>query len=94
MFRKMADYLDRNGYGRNLKYFSRSHLNVEIDHGLFDVQAEATLSAIVLPPEAYAKGLRLVDRGFAAMTKLFDGFEQRISEQRGDASSKSRSPAV
>jgi hypothetical protein len=81
MFDRMAEYLERSRFSKELKYFSRGHLNVELDHSLFADGIDELLAKIVLSPAERSEAEALVDRGFAALHRLLDGFEQRILDK-------------
>ncbi|MEJ7731394.1 MAG: hypothetical protein WKG00_19530 [Polyangiaceae bacterium] len=84
MFRKVSQYLERMGFDRKLKYFSKGHLDVELDHEIFE-SVDAELQSIVLAPEARDAALGVVERGFAAQARMLDGFNARIDAESAAA---------
>jgi hypothetical protein len=78
MFRKMSQYLERVKFDRELRYFSKGHLDVELGHTLFEDSVDAKLESIVLPPAVLEEALQVVERGFAAQRRMLDGFDARI----------------
>lgn len=77
-FEKIASYFERFGVVQCLQYFSRTHIDVEKAHEVFEKQMEATLSAIELPAEVRERCLQLVDRAYKAFNEMFDFFEELI----------------
>lgn len=79
MFTKMSEYLERIEFDRELKYFSRKHLDVELAHELFDDKVDSVLERIVLSPTVLDEALALVERAFAAQWRMLDAFDARIA---------------
>lgn len=72
-FERIADQVEKTGEAHELKYFSRSHLDAELSHALFDVEDEHTLYAAPLPPKIQRDAIELVDRCYDDFNKMFDG---------------------
>ena len=72
-FEKVADQVDKTGEGSELKYFSRSHLDAERSHAMFQVEDEHTLYAAPLPAKIRQDAIQLVDRCYDDFHKMFDG---------------------
>lgn len=89
-FEKVADQVDKTGEEHKLKYFCRSHLDVELSHGLFEVDEEHTLYAAPLPEKIRHDAIQLVDRCYDDFNKMFDGLvvacNRRLELARQEAS--------
>lgn len=72
-FNKIVDKMEAFGENENLKYFARSHLDVELAHALFEEDMERELYASPLPSKLRRDALALVDRCYDAFGKMFDG---------------------
>jgi len=72
-FGKVADQVDKTGEGSKLKYFSRSHLDAELGHAMFQVEDEHVLYAAPLPAKIRQDAIQLVDRCYDDFHKMFDG---------------------
>jgi hypothetical protein len=72
-FERVAEQVEKTGEERKLKYFSRSHLDAELSHALFDEEMERTLYATPLPAKTCHDAMRLVDRCYDAFDRMFDG---------------------
>jgi len=72
-FERVAEQVEKTGEERKLKYFSRSHLDAELAHALFDVEEEHTLYATPLPANIRHDAIQLVDRCYDDFNRMFDG---------------------
>ena len=72
-FEKVANQVKKVGEDRNLKYFSSSHLEVEMAHAIFEEEMEKQLFSRPVTVEARRAALQLVDRCYDAFNKMFDG---------------------
>ncbi|MCP0913696.1 MULTISPECIES: hypothetical protein [Legionella] len=72
-FEKVAKQVQKTGEDKNLKYFSSSHLEVEMAHALFEDEMEKKLFARSLPINLRRKALKLIDRCYEAFNRMFDG---------------------
>lgn len=72
-FEKVANQVKKVGEDSNLKYFSSSHLEVEMAHALFEEEMENQLFARPVSIETRRAALQLVDRCYDAFNKMFDG---------------------
>jgi hypothetical protein len=77
-FEKIASYFERLGVVHSLQYFSRTHIDVEKAHEMFEQQMEAMLAKIELPEEIRERCVQLVDRAYKAFGELFDSLEELI----------------
>jgi hypothetical protein len=71
-FGRVAAAVERAGWGKVLKYFSFSHLEVEKSHQVFEDEMSRTVSSIRLDAKARAEAKQLVDRCYEAFTAMFD----------------------
>lgn len=71
-FEKVAEQVEKTGEDRKLKYFSRSHLEAELAHALFD-EEEHAMFATPLPAKIRHDAVQLIDRCYDAFDRMFDG---------------------
>ncbi|WP_133139059.1 hypothetical protein [Legionella genomosp. 1] len=72
-FEKVVRQVKKAGEDHNLKYFSSSHLDVEMAHALFEEEMEKKLFAIQIPINVRREALKMIDRCYDAFNKMFDG---------------------
>lgn len=72
-FEKVAKQVKKTGEDANLKYFSSSHLEVEMAHALFEEEMERKLYERPIAVETRREALQMIDRSYEAFTKMFDG---------------------
>ena len=72
-FEKIVNQVKKTGHDSDLKYFSSSHLEVELAHALFEEEMEKKLFALKLPTSVRREALRMVDRCYDAFNHMFDG---------------------
>lgn len=72
-FEKVVKQVKKTGEDNNLKYFSSSHLEVELAHALFEEEMERKIFEKVLPVDVRRDALKMVDRCYDAFSKMFDG---------------------
>ncbi|KTC97504.1 hypothetical protein Lgee_1825 [Legionella geestiana] len=72
-FEKVAKQVKKTGEDSNLKYFSSSHLEVEMAHALFEEEMERKLYERDIPVNVRREALKMVDRCYDAFNKMFDG---------------------
>ena len=72
-FENVVKQVKKTGEDKNLKYFSSSHLEVELAHALFEEEMESSLFSRVVPVDVRRDALKLVDRCYDAFNKMFDG---------------------
>lgn len=72
-FEKVVKQVKKAGEDQNLKYFSSSHLEVEMAHALFEDEMESQLFAKEIPVNVRRDALKMVDRCYEAFSKMFDG---------------------
>lgn len=72
-FEKVAKQVKKTGEDKNLKYFSSSHLEVELAHAIFEEEMERNLFARTVPVNIRREALKMIDRCYEAFNKMFDG---------------------
>ncbi|WP_165482681.1 hypothetical protein [Legionella gresilensis] len=72
-FEKVVKQVQKTGEDKNLKYFSSSHLEVEMAHALFEQEMERQLFSRTIPVETRREALKMIDRCYDAFSKMFDG---------------------
>lgn len=88
-FDRVVNQVKKTGEDKNLKYFSSSHLEVELAHALYEDAMEKTLFSRELSVEVRRDAIQLIDRCFDAFSKLFDGLiiacnrRLELAKQRG-----------
>ncbi len=66
LFKKVSEYVSRQGWEGKLKYFDKNHLEVEESHAVFENEMERDLFEINLHPEQRNAACRLVYHCFEA----------------------------
>jgi hypothetical protein len=84
-FTRVVDFLERIGYDKQLTYFARAHLEVELGHALFEERMDAVIDSIEMNAEDRAMILRAVDNSFDAMSRM-------LEELTGQVRSRSTMP--
>jgi hypothetical protein len=76
-FERMATYLEEMRFGRysEFRYFSRKHLDVELDHEVFEDEKEDLLENLPMTAEQELACIQLVDRVYVAFTAMFNHLE-------------------
>ncbi len=72
-FEKVAQQVAQTGEDKNLKYFSHSHLEVEMAHAMFEEEMEHVLFARSVPLNVRRNALQMIDHCYDAFNKMFDG---------------------
>lgn len=72
-FEKVAKQVRTTGEDKNLKYFSSSHLEVEMAHALFEDEMERKLFERPVSVETRREALQMIDRSYEAFSDMFDG---------------------
>jgi hypothetical protein len=80
-FEAVASHVERTRAPTDppLQYFSRSHLEAEKKHAVFERNADAYLPSMPLPPPTRRQALRLVERTYRAFLAMFDDIERRLA---------------
>lgn len=87
-FERVVQQVKKTGEDNNLKYFSSTHLNVELAHAVFEENMERELNNLVVPVHIRRKAFQMIERCYAAFNKMFDGLTQvcearlRLAQQR------------
>lgn len=72
-FEKVVKQVKKAGEDTNLKYFSSSHLEVEMAHALFEEEMERKLFETPVSTHVRREALKMIDRCYDAFNKMFDG---------------------
>ncbi|MDI9818320.1 MULTISPECIES: hypothetical protein [unclassified Legionella] len=72
-FEKVVKQVKKTGEDKNLKYFSSSHLEVEMAHAIFEEEMERKLFERQVPVSTRREALKMIDRCYDAFNKMFDG---------------------
>lgn len=72
-FEKVVKQVRKAGEDANLKYFSSSHLSVELAHAVFEEEMERKLNEWPIPVDVRRDALKMIDRCYDAFNKMFDG---------------------
>ncbi len=72
-FEKVANQVKKTGEDKNLRYFSSSHLEVEMAHALFEDEMERKLYERPIAIDVRRNALKMIDRCYDAFNKMFDG---------------------
>ncbi|KTD25737.1 Uncharacterised protein [Legionella lansingensis] len=72
-FEKVVKQVKKTGEDKNLKYFSSSHLEVEMAHAIFEEEMERRLVEWPVPIDVRRKALKMIDRCYDAFSRMFDG---------------------
>jgi len=72
-FEKIVKQVQKTGEDKNLKYFSSSHLEVEMAHAIFEEEMESKLYARQISVSTRREALKMIDRCYDAFNKMFDG---------------------
>jgi hypothetical protein len=72
-FEKVVKQVQKAGEDKNLKYFSSSHLEVEMAHAIFEEEMENKLYERELPVNIRRDALKMIDRCYDAFGQMFDG---------------------
>jgi hypothetical protein len=75
---------------RDLEYFSRMHAAVERGHAIFEDKMRDLLDAIDLPRGLQRQAVAMINRMYAAMTEMVEGFEARIQEAADERAHRPR----
>lgn len=71
-FGRMIGFLERMGRAADLRYFARSHQQVEADHEVFEADSQARLAAIPLDGAVKEQAVEVVRATFSSMKTLAD----------------------
>lgn len=93
-FEKVANQVKKTGEDKNLKYFSSSHLEVEMAHALFEEEMEKKLFARELPVNIRREALKMIDRCYDAFFKMFDGLILACNKRLEEAKQRNEQNAA
>ncbi|KTD30880.1 hypothetical protein Lmor_2987 [Legionella moravica] len=89
-FEKVVKQVKKTGEDRNLKYFSSSHLEVELAHALFEEEMEKKIFEVQLPISTRREALKMIDRCYDAFNKMFDGLVLACNKRLGQAQERNQ----
>ncbi|QDP73001.1 hypothetical protein FOG18_10715 [Legionella israelensis] len=72
-FEKVVKQVKKTGEDKNLKYFSSSHLEVEMAHAIFEEEMERKLFERPVSVQVRREALKMIDRCYEAFNQMFDG---------------------
>ncbi len=72
-FERTVKQVKLSGEDPNLKYFSSSHLEVEMAHAVFENEMKRKIYERELPTYTRREAIELVDRCYQAFSHMFDG---------------------
>jgi len=81
IFSRMPGYLERAGNTAHLKYFAKSHHEVELAHEIHNGGIREILTSIELDDDQLAEAFKVVDITFDAMTSMLDHIDRRCFSQ-------------
>ena len=79
-FERISSYLEGSEFPlyEKFRYFARKHLNVELDHEVFEEEKEQYLENLQMTEAEEHSCRELVDRAYVAFTAMFDHVEQAV----------------
>jgi hypothetical protein len=78
-FARTAMFASSRGCSERLRYFSDFHVQVEMQHEVFEEEMERRLRAIELPEELRTQAYALVERAYAAFDLMLHGLRTEIN---------------
>jgi tryptophan dimethylallyltransferase len=79
-FGRVIAFIERTGHGDGLRYFARSHQEIEANHDVFESDKRARLLEMPLTERVAERATRTVDRTFSEMTKLATYLDHSMAE--------------
>lgn len=85
-FEHISNYLEAAEFPdyQLLFYFTHKHLDVELDHDVFEEEKKAFLENYPLTPEQEQACFELVDRTYVAFRGMFDHLEQVVMRSKSE----------
>ncbi|AVH67123.1 MULTISPECIES: hypothetical protein [unclassified Nostoc] len=81
-FECIADFLEKNNWKPNLKYFSKYHLSAEKNHDIFENEIQLYLNTIQLNYQQEIHLFKMIDRIYEAFSLMFNGLSIALSSSR------------
>lgn len=81
-FECTADFLEKNNWKLNFKYFSKFHLSAEKNHDIFEEEIQLYLNTIQLNYQQKIHIFNMIDRIYEAFSLMFDGLSIALSSSR------------
>ena len=89
-FEKVVKQVKKTGEDKNLKYFSSSHLEVELAHALFEEEMERNVYERKISISTRREGLKMVDRCYDAFNKMLDGLVLACNKRLAQAQERNQ----
>lgn len=93
-FEKIVQQVKKTGEDKNLKYFSSSHLEVEMAHAIFEEEMETKLYVRKIPVNIQRDALKMIDRCYDAFSRMFDGLIEACNARLNSAKQRNLQHAV
>jgi hypothetical protein len=93
-FEKVVNQVKKTGEDKNLKYFSSSHLEVEMAHAIFEGEMEKKLYERKIPVNIQRDALKMIDRCYDAFSRMFDGLMEACNVRLNSAKQRNLQHAV
>lgn len=93
-FEKVVKQVQKTGEDENLKYFSSSHLDVEMAHAIFEEEMERKLFERKIPVHTRREALKMVDRCYDAFSQMFDGLIEACNKRLEQAKQRDNKRAT
>lgn len=77
-FSRVIANAERLGLSEGLLYFARRHLDIELGHEMFEEEMNAMVDAIVLTEQEERDIIALINRSFAAITRMIEALGEPI----------------
>lgn len=82
-FGSMTNYLENSQFPIQLRYFGRTHLDAEMQHGIVEAEMDNQVeSALEVEPDVHTDAIALIDRIFDAFTQLFGSLVPENAEAK------------
>lgn len=93
-FEEVVKQVQKTGEDKNLKYFSSSHLEVEMAHALFESEMERNIYERRISLSTRRKGLKTVDHCYDAFNKMLDGLVLACNKRLEQAQERNQNVIV
>ena len=81
-FSRVHKFFSRTGYNGKLKYFSKEHFQVELNHELFEQDINERLLSIQLTDDLRKEAIEVIDRIFTALSKICCDLYDKIRKNK------------
>ena len=80
-FEKISNFAKLKGYDEHLKYFSSYHLEVELNHAVFEDELEKKLFSVELSLPDRSEAIELIARVYDGFNAIFDQWQLSFKEE-------------